>query len=341
MDTKTCCRCKRELPLTIEYFHRYKRSKDGYKELCKECRGSTFGIKQVNKVYTAKEGYKYCGKCKQQLPATEEYFFKGKGKYGYHNQCKVCEGHSYGVYAPNISLKAKYGYKFCTKCRRELPSNADYFNRNKKASDGLVTVCKECMGIRFRKHAKPGYKICINCGQELPINETYFYKSNQSKDGYEGRCLNCRIVYKHSDEWRRKYYTENRENLLIKSKDHRIKNKEYYQIKLNQRRAQKKNLPNNYTRKQWKECKLSFNNKCAYCGEEKKLTQEHFIPLSKGGEYTKNNILPACGSCNSGKRDKDFFDWYPRQPFYQAEREKKILEYLGYKDGIQQLSISI
>ena len=33
-------------------------------------------------------------------------------------------------------------------------------------------------------------------------------------------------------------------------------------------------------------------------------TRDHVIPISKGGNNTKENIVPACGSCNSKKKDK-------------------------------------
>jgi 5-methylcytosine-specific restriction endonuclease McrA len=87
----------------------------------------------------------------------------------------------------------------------------------------------------------------------------------------------------------------------------------------------------------------TFDNKCAYCGKEKPLAQDHFVPLSKGGEYTNNNIICSCKSCNSSKSDKDFFEWYPEQLFYSKEREAKILKYLNYdkKTQTQQLALII
>lgn len=103
---------------------------------------------------------------------------------------------------------------------------------------------------------------------------------------------------------------------------------EYRTINSQIRRAIINNLECDFTKQQWDECRKYFDYKCAYCGCKVKLAQEHFIPVKKGGNYTKSNILPACKSCNSSKSDKDFFFWYPRYKFYAKYREIKVLEYL-------------
>lgn len=55
---------------------------------------------------------------------------------------------------------------------------------------------------------------------------------------------------------------------------------------------------------EWREIKASFDHKCFYCGTRPaRLTQDHFVPLSKGGVHSAENIVPACQSCNSRKRD--------------------------------------
>jgi 5-methylcytosine-specific restriction endonuclease McrA len=102
-------------------------------------------------------------------------------------------------------------------------------------------------------------------------------------------------------------------------------------IKSHAKRAEKKELIHTLTIKQWNEIKEIFNNKCCYCGRERILEQDHFIPLSKGGAYTFNNIVPACKSCNSGKRNNDFFEWYPKQKFYSKEKEGYILKHIKEK----------
>lgn len=37
MDTKKCCKCKRVLPLTTEYFAKHSKRYDGFQTQCKEC----------------------------------------------------------------------------------------------------------------------------------------------------------------------------------------------------------------------------------------------------------------------------------------------------------------
>lgn len=85
----------------------------------------------------------------------------------------------------------------------------------------------------------------------------------------------------------------------------------------------KKGLDVSLTSADWEQILIDFDNKCAYCGSQEKLCQEHFIPVSKGGGYTKRNILPACLSCNNKKRNKHPADWLP------AETYRRIANYLG------------
>jgi len=63
----------------------------------------------------------------------------------------------------------------------------------------------------------------------------------------------------------------------------------------------------------WRDICERFGWRCAYCGihEEvlytlygQRLTMDHVIPLSKGGQHIVENIVPACGSCNSKKGTK-------------------------------------
>jgi 5-methylcytosine-specific restriction endonuclease McrA len=95
------------------------------------------------------------------------------------------------------------------------------------------------------------------------------------------------------------------------------------------RRARVAGLDSTFTVEDWAACLEFFGNSCAYCGVTGKLHQEHVIPVEQGGPYVSDNIVPACGSCNSSKKTKPLDEWFPRQPFYTEERMAMIVGYLA------------
>lgn len=53
--------------------------------------------------------------------------------------------------------------------------------------------------------------------------------------------------------------------------------------------------------------------RCSFCKrrfeDNETRTVDHLIPLNKGGGNDPWNLIPACHSCNSSKRDKDVYEW--------------------------------
>ena len=74
------------------------------------------------------------------------------------------------------------------------------------------------------------------------------------------------------------------------------------------RYARERGAKGNHTLKEWQDLKEKHNNRCAICGEEKPLTKDHIIPLSKGGNNYITNIQPLCRNCNSRKNNKILHD---------------------------------
>jgi 5-methylcytosine-specific restriction enzyme A len=51
---------------------------------------------------------------------------------------------------------------------------------------------------------------------------------------------------------------------------------------------------------------------CYYCKKKFKaieLTMDHLIPISRGGESRRGNIVPACKPCNNKKKYMLPFEW--------------------------------
>jgi 5-methylcytosine-specific restriction endonuclease McrA len=46
---------------------------------------------------------------------------------------------------------------------------------------------------------------------------------------------------------------------------------------------------------------LQISGPCVYCGTDEEVGYDHFVPLSKGGANTVDNVVRACRACNSKK----------------------------------------
>jgi 5-methylcytosine-specific restriction endonuclease McrA len=84
-------------------------------------------------------------------------------------------------------------------------------------------------------------------------------------------------------------------------------------------------MEKNYAAEDWQKALAYFDNKCAYCGTDGDLQQEHFVPVRDGGSYTPDNIIPACGPCNAEKQGRDPFKWL-------VVDKRKLREYIKIED---------
>jgi 5-methylcytosine-specific restriction endonuclease McrA len=58
---------------------------------------------------------------------------------------------------------------------------------------------------------------------------------------------------------------------------------------------------------------------CAYCGSTAgALQKDCVLPISRGGRYTLDNVVPACGSCNASKCNDEVTGWLRRKRLDEA-----------------------
>jgi len=299
MEVKKCIKCGKELPLTIEYFGKAKTNKDGFRGECKQCKAT------IDREYREKN--------KEKLSEhVKEYNKNNRDKANVRSK-RYCESHKESI----SEHKSNY-YK---ENKEQITERNEKYRQNN--SDKRSAYSKRYSERNKSKILKYCKKYRVENKEKISENGKKYREENIEKINYI-----CR-----------KYREENPEKIRESRRKYKKNNVEKCNIYTQKRIARKLLLPNTLTLKQWEEIKLQFKSKCAYCGKELTLQQEHFIPVAKGGEYTHNNIIPSCQSCNCSKGAKDFFDWYPKFRNYSKKREKTILEYLNYKNGIQQLRI--
>lgn len=269
---------------------------------------------------------KVCKKCGEEKPATNEYFRKAKrNRDGLSGSCRKCA----------TLLQREYNYKNRDVIMEQQKlynkvnsvSIAEYHKQYRQLNDHSI---KENLREYYQENnvvIKERSKLRYQENKEEIKEQRKGYFIDYRKNNIEAiakRTKNYRDSHKeYNSAWHKQYGKNNRDKCNVITQRYR---------------ARKRKLPSTLTTLQWEQIKKYFNNECAYCGESSPLAQEHHFPLVLGGEYAVSNIVPSCRRCNSSKGPKLFSDWYKHQDYYDKQRESKILNYLGYKDSIQQLS---
>lgn len=79
------------------------------------------------------------------------------------------------------------------------------------------------------------------------------------------------------------------------------------------RRRRLSRVDNDLTDQQWFEILDAWDG-CAYCQATGPALQRDCVqPISRGGRYTVENVVPACASCNASKHNSEVTGWMRRK----------------------------
>lgn len=95
-------------------------------------------------------------------------------------------------------------------------------------------------------------------------------------------------------------------------------------------------MDNDLTAAQWADLLDAWAG-CAYCGADgPALQRDCVLPISRGGRYTVENVVPACASCNASKHSSEVTGWLRRKGLDERAfllRHATILPTLRPPDG--------
>lgn len=159
-----------------------------------------------------------------------------------------------------------------------------------------------------RKHAAKG--LCSGCYQRQWISSNRpkwnKLKLAWAKRNPEYTRRNAKLQYHKRKELGTLDYATRRKN----NSNWKKNNRDMVANQVAKYRAKKRGARiNDFTHAQWKLMKTLYKDQCFYCESNAPLTQDHLIPISRGGNHTSSNIVPACALCNSTKNNKTIVEY--------------------------------
>jgi 5-methylcytosine-specific restriction endonuclease McrA len=94
---------------------------------------------------------------------------------------------------------------------------------------------------------------------------------------------------------------------------------------------------NDLTAEEWSDLLDAWGG-CAYCrAEGPALQRDCIMPISRGGRYTLENVVPACASCNASKSNDEVTGWLRRKKLDERTfllRHAEVLRALRPSDDV-------
>ena len=98
------------------------------------------------------------------------------------------------------------------------------------------------------------------------------------------------------------------------------------------RKLRMASVANDLTGAEWSALQAAWGG-CAYCrASDGSLQRDCVLPVSRGGRYTLDNVVPACRSCNSSKCNDEVTGWLRRK---RLDERAFLLRHVEIRTGLE------
>lgn len=271
MAEKTCTSCTLSLPLSS--FGPKRSSKDGLNCYCRECdRQIARERRERNRARNAElPAEKRCPNCGEVKPASE--FYKNEGSSdGLGGYCKSCTSKGAVEWQKaNPERLKEHRRRYEDSHPERKVQMQERFDRWKEENPEKAKQVRHEGSKRYRERHPEKVKESIRRYMQSPKGRKKTAERNATE------------YYKLAHRLRESFYRAQKRGYI--PKEGRLRPAEWYAAI------------------------EAFGSVCAYCGSATKLTIDHVVPISKGGQHRVGNVVPSCQSCNSSKGDRDLEDF--------------------------------
>lgn len=224
-----------------------------------------------------------------------------------------------------------YNSKICKSCQNEFPLTKEFWYPAKNVKDGFNGKCKTCFNEQVSRWKEN------NKGKVSEILKRY-YQKNKAKITQRNKNYRVLNYSKRLDVERR---SRIKNDAMARNREYRLRNPDRYkdiakkyrethilEVKRRRkiwkennkdrvnsdtrnRRARKRNAQGTHTGKDIEQLYIKQNACCFHCGVSiaTGYHADHWIPLSRGGSNSIENIRLLCSGCNLRKGSKLPHEW--------------------------------
>ncbi len=231
--------------------------------------------------------------------------------------------------------------KVCKVCNIEKDVSDFYFNKSTGCFEGKCKSCSKARRTEARRNSPEQKASAVMCAarwkKENPEkareqNKNYIQRNIDKVKAAKKAWLQTENGKEYKKRWRqsengkasRRIWEQSEKGKASKKAWLQSENGKEYKKRWKQspvgkicraieRHVRRSKTHGKFTPTEWSNLCSKYDNKCLCCGERKKLTVDHVVPIALGGANTIDNIQPLCLSCNS-KKNKKIIDYRKDSP---------------------------